>query len=132
MINNLITSNNQRLVKCIQSLVKVFLLYWLHRKKKSVSSAQGSQENIWTWDRGYLCHIARQSARPKWRPMPEIAWHHNQCPWDWSIKPLRVISVKTTPLVCVLLRRTRLPLFFSLFNQPINLLTTWGWQATQE
>ena len=132
MINNLITSNNQRSVKCIQSLVKVFLLYWLRRKKKSVSSAQGSQENIWTWDRGYLCHIARQPARPKWRPMPEIAWHHNQCPWDWSIKPLRVISVKNDTISMCSPSSNAITHFFSLFNWPINLLTTWGWQATQE
>ena len=40
-------------------LVKAFLLYWL-RRKNSVSSAHGSQENICTRDRGYWCHIASQ------------------------------------------------------------------------
>ena len=33
-------------------------------EEKSVCSAQGNQENISTWDRGYLCHIASQPASP--------------------------------------------------------------------
>ena len=48
-----------------------------------------------------------QSTSPKWRPNAEIAWHHDRYPRHWSIKPARVISVKTTRLVCVLLRRTQ-------------------------
>ena len=42
---------------------------------------------------------------PKWRPIPEIAEHHDRFPCDWSIKTLRVISGKTTRKACVLLRR---------------------------
>ena len=34
-------------------------------EEKSVSLAQGNQENISTWDRGYLCHIASQPVRPQ-------------------------------------------------------------------
>ena len=49
-----------------------------------------------------MCH----TASPKWRPNAEIAWHHDRYPRHWSTKPARVISVKTTRLVCVLLRRT--------------------------
>ena len=37
------TSNNQRLVKCVRSLIKVFSLVLIAQKKKVVSSAQGGQ-----------------------------------------------------------------------------------------
>ena len=49
-----------------------------------------------------------QSASPKWRPNAEIAWYHDQYPQHWSTNPARVILVKTTRLVCVLLRRTQI------------------------
>ena len=45
-------------------------------------------------------------ASPKWFPIPEITWHHDQSSCDWSIRLFRVISAKTTRLVCVL-RRTQ-------------------------
>ena len=41
-------------------------------------------------------------------PVAEIAGHHERSLWDWSIKPSKVISVKTRRLVCVLLRRTQI------------------------
>ena len=31
---------------------------------------------VTTCDRGYLCHIASPSIHPRWRPNPEIEWHH--------------------------------------------------------
>ena len=44
---------------------KSFFFYCTYgTEEKSVSSAQGSQENISTWDWGYLCHIASQPVRP--------------------------------------------------------------------
>ena len=43
-----------------------------------------------------------------WMPVAEIAGHHDRSPWDWSLKPSKVISVKTRRLVCVLLRRTQI------------------------
>ena len=33
-------------------------------------------EEVATCDRGYLCHIASPSIHPRWRPNPEIEWHH--------------------------------------------------------
>ena len=82
-------------------LVKAFLLYWLCRKKFSVFSSRRPKKHLHT--RSSLLVPHSQPASPKWRPTPEITWHHDQSPWEWFIKPSRVISTKTTQLVCVLL-----------------------------
>ena len=75
-------------------LVKAFLLYWLRRKKFSVFSSRRPKKHLHT--RSSLLVPHSQPASPKWRPTPEITWHHDQSPWEWSIKPSRVISTKTT------------------------------------
>ena len=82
-------------------LVKAFLLYWLRRKKFSVFRLRRPKKHLHTRSRLLVPHS--QPASPKWRPTPEITWHHDQSPWEWSIKPSRVISTKTTQLVHVLL-----------------------------
>ena len=73
-------------------LVKAFLLYWLRRKKFSVFSSRRPRKHLHMRSRLLVPHS--QPASPKWRPTPEITWHHNQSPWEWSIKPSRVISTK--------------------------------------
>ena len=98
---------------------KTLLLYWLHRKKKLFLQLSAAKKKICTWDQGYLCHVASQPASPKWRPIPEITWHHIQSPLDWSIKPLRVISIKTSQLVCLLLCRIQI-------SDHVFWLSGWG------
>ena len=75
-----ITINNEKLANCVWSLVKVFLILLIAQRKKSVSEAQGGQENIFTWDRGYLCHIANQPVSQS--KMAPNAWN---CMASWSI-----------------------------------------------
>ena len=87
------TSNNQRLVKCVQSLVRDFLMYWLRRKKNWCFQLKVAKK---TFAHEIKAIWATLPASPKWCTMPEITWHHNWSPRDWSIKPSRVISLKTT------------------------------------
>lgn len=70
-----------------------------------------------------------QFASPKWHPMPEIAWNLNWSPWDRSIKPLRVISIKTTQLAGVLLWWTQLLLYLQYYYLIIvyySMSCMWG------
>ena len=52
------TSNNQRLVKCVQSLVRDFLLYWLHRKKIGVFSSRQPRKHLHMRLKLFEPHIA--------------------------------------------------------------------------
>ena len=54
------TSNNQRLVKCVQSLVREFLMYWLRRKKIGVFSSR--------WPRKHL-HMRSKLFEPHSQPV---------------------------------------------------------------
>ena len=132
MINNLITSNNQRLVKCIQSLVKVFLLYWLHRKKKvGVFSSRQPRKHLDMRSRLFVPHSQAVSSSK----MAPNAWNRmasQSMPLGLVHKTLERDFRKNNTISMCSPSSNAITHFFSLFNQPINLLTTWGWQATQE
>ena len=83
-------------------LVKAFLLYWLHRKKFSVFSSRRSRKHLHMTSRLLVPH-SQPASQPVQNGAQHLKWHHDQSPWEWSIKPSRVISTKTTQLVCVLL-----------------------------
>ena len=96
-----ITSSNQRLVKCVPSLVKVFYFYFIDCAEKiiGVFSSRRPRKHLQVRSRLFVPH-----GQPASKPVQNGA----QCLRNQSIKPSRVIFLKTTGLVCVPLRRTQL------------------------
>ena len=84
-------------------------LYCTDCTEKSVFSSRRLRKHLHMRSRLFVPHS--KSGSPKWRPMPDIARHHDRSPWVCFIKPLRVFSLKTARLTHVLLRRTQ-KLFF--------------------
>ena len=74
-----ITSNNQRLVKCVRSLVKVFYFYFIDCAEKiiGVFSSRRPRKHLHVRSRLFVPHSqpASQPASPKWRLMPEELVH---------------------------------------------------------
>ena len=67
------TSNNQILVKCVRFQRGLIVA----KPREKLSEGRKEQSHVvTTCDRGYLCHIASSSIHPRWRPNPEIEWHH--------------------------------------------------------
>ena len=73
-----ITNNNQRLAKCVRSLVKVFF-YFIDCAEKiiGVFSSRRPRKHLHVRSRLFVPHSqpASQPASPKWRPMPEELVH---------------------------------------------------------
>ena len=90
---------------CIRSLVKIFNCTDC-TGKKWVSSAEGSQENICIWDRGYLCYIASQPASQS-KMVPNVWNHMASRSIPLGHKTLRSDFHWKTWLECVLLRWTQ-------------------------
>ena len=110
-----ITNNNQRLAKCVRSLVKVFF-YFIDCAEKiiGVFSSRRPRKHLHVRSRLYVPH-----SQPASQPVQNGA----QCLRNQSIKPLRVISLTTTRLVCVPPRRTQLydEATFSLKNRRLHI-----------
>ena len=74
-----ITSNNQRLVKCVRSLVKVFYFYFIDCAEKiiGVFSSRRPRKHLHVRSRLFVPHSqpASQPASPKCRLMPEELVH---------------------------------------------------------
>ena len=71
---------------------KSFFIVLIAQKKIQCPQLKQPRKHLHTRSRLLVPHS--QPASPKWRPTPEITWHHDQSPWEWSIKPSRVISTK--------------------------------------
>ena len=71
---------------------KSFFIVLIAQKKIQCPQLKQPRKHLHTRSRLLVPHS--QPASPKWCPTPEITWHHDQSPWEWSIKPSRVISTK--------------------------------------
>ena len=74
-----ITNDNQRLVKCVPSLVKVFYFYLIDCAEKIIGffSSRRPRKHLQVRSRLFVPHSqpASQPAGPKWRPVPEELVH---------------------------------------------------------